>query len=55
MNDVVELSEQQLRRRNNAKWAMYGPSVIPASVAEMDFALALPIQTAIERVAAAQD
>ncbi len=55
MNDVVELSEQQLRRRNSAKWSMYGPSVIPASVAEMDFALALPIQTAIERVVAEQD
>ena len=37
--EVLELSEQQLRRRNSAKWATYGQSVIPASIAEMDFAL----------------
>jgi bifunctional pyridoxal-dependent enzyme with beta-cystathionase and maltose regulon repressor activities len=36
---VLELSEQQLRRRNSANWVMYGPGVIPASIAEMDFAL----------------
>jgi cystathionine beta-lyase len=55
MNEIVELSEEQLRSRNCAKWSMYGPSVIPASVAEMDFAVAPPIQAAIERVVAVQD
>jgi hypothetical protein len=39
MHEVLELSEQQLRRRNSAKWAMHGAGVIPASIAEMDFAL----------------
>ncbi|MET1026188.1 MAG: aminotransferase class I/II-fold pyridoxal phosphate-dependent enzyme [Dongiaceae bacterium] len=55
MNDVIELSEQQLRRKNNAKWTMHGQTVLPASVAEMDFALAPAIKAAIERIATIED
>lgn len=36
-----------LRRRTSAKWRAFGPDVLPAWVAEMDFALAEPIQHAL--------
>lgn len=38
------LSIQQLRGRRTAKWTSYGPDVLPAWVAEMDFPLASVIQ-----------
>jgi cysteine-S-conjugate beta-lyase len=45
-----ELSQSELRARRNAKWNMYDPDVLPAFVADMDFAVAAPIQAAIERI-----
>ena len=45
-----ELSQPALRARRNSKWNQYGPDVIPAWVAEMDFSVAAPIQSAIERI-----
>jgi cystathionine beta-lyase len=45
-----ELSQPALRARRNAKWNQYGPDVLPAFVAEMDFSVAAPIQSAIERI-----
>jgi len=42
-----ELDEKFLRSRRHAKWNMYKPDVIPAWVAEMDFALADPIRKAV--------
>jgi cysteine-S-conjugate beta-lyase len=45
-----ELSQPALRARRNSKWNQYGPDVIPAWVAEMDFSVAAPIQSAVERI-----
>jgi cystathionine beta-lyase len=36
-----------LRRRRTVKWTLYGPDVLAAWVAEMDFAVALPIRAAL--------
>jgi cystathionine beta-lyase len=44
-----ELSHSALRARRNAKWNQHDADVIPAWVADMDFAVAAPIQAAIER------
>ena len=44
-----ELSEALLRARRNAKWNFYGGDVLPCFVAEMDFAVADPIQEVIRR------
>jgi len=45
-----ELTQSALRARRNAKWNQYDSDVIPAFVADMDFAVASPIQAAIERI-----
>jgi cystathionine beta-lyase len=45
-----ELSQGALRARRNAKWNQYGTDVIPAWVADMDFTVAKPIRSAIERI-----
>lgn len=50
-----ELSESALRARRNYKWNQYDPDVLPAFVADMDFAVAAPIQAAIERIVQAND
>jgi len=50
-----ELSETALRARRNAKWNQYEPGVLPAFVADMDFAVAAPIQVAIEKIVHAGD
>jgi len=47
--NAFDLSEKQLRSRRNSKWSSYGPNVLPAFVAEMDFLVADPIQKAILR------
>jgi len=41
------LDEEALRRRGTAKWTTYGPDVLPAWIAEMDFPLAEPIVAAL--------
>src|SRR5690348_4465206 len=45
-----ELDRSALQARRNTKWNQYEPDVLPAFVAEMDFAVAAPIQAAIERI-----
>jgi cysteine-S-conjugate beta-lyase len=47
--NFFDLPEAALRSRGNAKWNSYGPEIIPAFVAEMDFSVADPIQQAILR------
>ena len=50
-----ELTQSDLQARRNAKWNQYGADVIPAFVADMDFAVAAPIQAAIERIVRERD
>jgi cystathionine beta-lyase len=45
-----ELGQSALQARRNAKWNQYDADVLPAFVADMDFAVAAPIQAAIERI-----
>ena len=45
-----ELGQSVLQARRNAKWNQYDADVIPAFVADMDFAVAAPIQAAVERI-----
>jgi cysteine-S-conjugate beta-lyase len=49
------LTSQQLRARAGAKWTHYPADVLPAWVADMDFAVAPPIQAALEALVATQD
>jgi cysteine-S-conjugate beta-lyase len=42
-----EVPLEELRRRRSVKWTQYPPEVLPAFVAEMDFALAPPIRQAL--------
>src|SRR5690606_26066749 len=44
---LTDLSLADLRRRRSAKWAKYPEDVLPAWVAEMDFPLAEPVETAL--------
>ena len=44
-----DLSKETLALRRNAKWSRYAPDILPAFVAEMDYAIAPAIQQAIER------
>src|SRR5438445_6437632 len=50
-----ELSQPALQSRRNAKWNQYDADVLPAFVADMDFAVAAPIQAAIERLVRDRD
>ena len=50
-----ELAQPALQSRRNAKWNQYDADVIPAFVADMDFAVAAPIQAAIERLVRDRD
>ena len=50
-----ELEQSALQARRNAKWNQYDAGVIPAFVADMDFAVAAPIQAAIERIVRERD
>lgn len=53
--NAFDLPESALRAQRNAKWGKYGPDVLPAFVAEMDFAVAEPIQRAIRRIVDGRD
>ncbi|MCW5747818.1 MAG: aminotransferase class I/II-fold pyridoxal phosphate-dependent enzyme [Alphaproteobacteria bacterium] len=44
-----------MRTLRNSKWSKYGPDVLPAWVAEMDFSVAEPIQQAVRRIVDARD
>jgi len=50
-----EVSLATLQSRRSAKWNQYDRDVLPAFVAEMDFSVAAPIQSAIERIVQAGD
>jgi cystathionine beta-lyase len=50
-----DVSLELLRSRRSIKWTRYDPDVLPAWVAEMDFALALPIREALQRALARDD
>lgn len=50
---VAPLSE--LARRRSAKWRKFPAGVVPLHVAEMDFALAPPVQTALREAVDASD
>ncbi len=50
-----ELPIDFLRARRNNKWHLHPGDVIPAFVAEMDFAVAPPIKAAVEKIVAQQD
>jgi cystathionine beta-lyase len=47
---VVLLPIEALRRRRGAKWHRYGPDVLPAWLADMDFAVADPVRRAMARL-----
>ena len=49
------LDEATLRRRRGAKWMRYGPSVLPAWVADMDFPPAPPVADALAEMLATGD
>jgi cystathionine beta-lyase len=44
------LPERQLRERRGVKWHHFEDDVIPAWVADMDFAIAVPVQAAVRRI-----
>ena len=50
-----DVSLELLRTRRSAKWVKYPADVLPAWVAEMDFALALPIREALQTAVARDD
>lgn len=51
--DAVTLED--LRRRRGVKWTRYGPDVLPAWVADMDFPMAEPIRAGLARMMEAND
>jgi len=53
--NAFDLSFAELRARRNNKWSRYGSDVLPAWVADMDFAIAPPIQTALGHLVAGHD
>ena len=50
-----DVSLELLRARRSAKWTKYPSDVLPAWVAEMDFALALPIREVLQTAIARDD
>jgi cystathionine beta-lyase len=50
-----DVSLELLRARRSAKWTKYPADVLPAWVAEMDFALALPIREVLQTAIARDD
>ena len=51
----ILLSLEALRARQSSKWTVYPPDVLPAWVADMDFALAAPIEAAVAARVAGHD
>lgn len=49
------LTPEQLRSREGVKWRRYPPDVLPAFVADMDFAVAPAVQEVIERLVGRND
>jgi len=44
---LFDVSLDELRQRRSEKWRRYPADVLPAWVAELDFALAPPVQSAL--------
>ena len=55
MQSLFDVALDDLRRRRSYKWRAYPPDVLPAFVAEMDFALAPAIGSALEAAVADGD
>ena len=55
MDERLAVTLPELRRRRGSKWTAYGPDVLPAWVADMDFPIADPIRRAILDVADRND
>jgi cystathionine beta-lyase len=53
--EAFELSVEALRARRGVKWRRYPPDVLPAWVADMDFAVPDAVQEAIEAVVERRD
>lgn len=53
--DFERLDLAKLRARRGEKWQLYGPDVLPAWVAEMDFDLPPPVRRAVEEALAVED
>src|SRR3982074_3015217 len=53
--DPFALSMETMRRRRGIKWHYYEEDVLPAWVADMDFAVAEPIQRALRRLVEEMD
>ncbi len=49
---IVDLTDEQARRTLPLKWGQAPPGVLPAWVAEMDYALAPPVHEAVTRAVA---
>ncbi|MHA6692495.1 MalY/PatB family protein [Devosia sp. A449] len=54
MTDIEDLHPNFLRARQNAKWSSFEPTVLPSNPAEMDFAVAPAIHSAMERIVSGQ-
>ncbi len=52
---ITDLSLDDLRERRSAKWTWYGPDVLPAWVAEMDFRVAPSVREAVAAAAERDD
>lgn len=50
MSVLLDVSLEDLRRRRGGKWTSFGPDVLPAWVADMDFPIAEPIKAAVRAV-----
>lgn len=53
--EFERLDLAKLRARRGEKWRLFGPDVLPAWVAEMDFPLAPPVRRAVEEALALDD
>jgi len=49
------LPVETMRARRGIKWKRYGETVLPAFIADMDFAVAEPVQSAVRRIVDQQD
>ena len=47
MSGPFDVDVDRLRRRRTVKWSLYGPDVLAAWVAEMDFAVAPVVRAAL--------
>jgi len=52
---TIELTLEQLRARRGTKWRKFPPDVLPAWVADMDFAVPDEVQAAVERIVTQRD